>query len=201
MFPLAVGGAIFSVMPDLTLIILVSLTVALAAVFVDRRLRRSRRRVATVPVADSAEVERAFVDQFATEPTIDRVTRQRDEYFHVIERIEQERNQWVEMWRIQAAEHQTAQAILGQQLGQTRQVAARAINMLNELRKKHDLEPIAGPDNLLPYDGEPVFEAQKYAYRMMSLRDELGAPIDALADRSAIEVEFRSEPGDEDENP
>ena len=126
------------------------------------------------------------VARYAPENPLELAERKCREYFDVIERIERERNGWIEMYRTQVAEHLTAQSILERELMATRQTAQRAILMLNVLRKEKKLEPIQGTKSLLPYDSEPVGLVEKYAKRMMILRSEVSEPIDGLAEREAI---------------
>lgn len=143
-------------------------------------------------IARGATVEDEYVDQFVTEDELTRLHRRCGEYFKIIEAIEKERNEWIEMWRTQAGEHLTAQAMLERSLAATRQTAARAIVMLNKMRKAAKLEPILKPDGLESYDGEPVGLAEDYAVRMLSLRKKLGAPIDAKAARDVVDARTES---------
>ncbi len=132
-------------------------------------------------------VEQEYVQQFVAEDEVAMLRRKCDEYFKIIETIEKERNDWIEMWRTQSGEHLTAQAMLERSLAATRQTAARAILMLNKMRKDKDLKPIQGAEDLQPYDGEPIGLAEAYAERMLALREKLGTPIDAKAVRDAVD--------------
>lgn len=133
-------------------------------------------------------VERAYVAQFVTEDELSASRRRCEEYFAIIETIEKERNDWIKMWRTQASEHLTAQAMLERDLAATRQTAARAIMMLNKRLVADGNQPIDKPAGLEPYDGEPVGLAESYATRMLALRDELGSPIDAKAARDDVDL-------------
>lgn len=137
---------------------------------------------------DPHPVEQAYVDQFVTEGELEQLRRRSEQYFDVIGRIEKERNQWIVMWRDQSGEHLVAQGLLEKRLIETRQVAMRAISMLNVMRKDKDLDPIEvrGFDDLEPYDNEPVGTAERYAERLHELCDQLPTPIDGVAERSAI---------------
>lgn len=142
------------------------------------------------PVFKGATIEQEYVQQFATEDELTALRRRCDEYFKIIETIEKERNQWIEMWRLQSTEHLTAQAMLERDLAATRQTAARAIMMLNKQLKAAGKEPIDKPAGLSPYDGEPIGLAESYAARMLSLREKLGAPIDGKKVRDAVDDTF-----------
>ena len=141
-------------------------------------------------IARGATVEQEYLQQFATEDELTMLRRKCADYFRIIESIERERNDWIEMWRVQSGEHLTAQAMLERHLAATRQTAARAIIMLNKMRKEKELAPIENPDGLQPYDGEPVGLAEAYAKRMLALREELGKPINAKAERDAVDREL-----------
>jgi len=133
--------------------------------------------------------ERAFVGQNSSETEEVRLRRRCDEYFRLIERIEVERDEAQDRWMIQSSEHQNAQAILETRLIQTRQIAQRAVMMLNAMRKEQNLEPIKvqSPSDLDPYDGEPVGMAEAYAKRMKALNDDMPRPVDALKARDEID--------------
>ena len=149
---------------------------------------RVRAAVRDAQIARGAAVEDEYVQQFVTEDELTRLRRRCNEYFKIIETIEEERNQWIEMWRTQSGEHLTAQAMLERSLAATRQTAARAIMMLNKMRIAAEMEPIEKPDGLDPYDGEPVGLAEDYAARMLSFREKLGAPIDAKPARDIVDA-------------
>lgn len=183
MVPIGRAAGYLAAMADATWFALVGATCALIAVLADRWLRRRQASEQASDVKLARDMEKAYVEQFATEDQITRLTRQRDDYFGIIERIEKERNQWVEMWRTQSSEHLTAQGMLSRELAKTRQVAARAVHMLNQMRKKSDQEPIKGPDGLLPYDGEPCHEPENYANRLLELRNALSEPICGKCER------------------
>jgi hypothetical protein len=127
------------------------------------------------------------VARYSRETALETSERKCREYFEVIAKIERERNGWVEMYRVQVSEHLTAQSILERQLISTRQVSARAIVMLNKLRKEQDLEPVQAPKDLDPYDGEPVGLVEQYAEQMLSLLEKMGAPMtDGHSERERI---------------
>lgn len=165
---------------------LIATVVAMVCVLLDRYFRSRSVLKPTGGVFRPASVERAYVEQFVVEDELTKTRRQRDEYFGIIERIEKERNEWINMWREQASQHLTAQSMLERELASSRQVGARAIRMLNEMLKKQKLDPIDRPDKLLPYDGEPVGIAERYALRMKELRDELGRPIVGVEERDLV---------------
>ena len=84
------------------------------------------------------------------------------------------------------------QAILEKHLVEVRKIAVRAIAMLNQMRKDKELDPIEVrvADDLEPYDSEPVGTAEKYAVRLIALRDALEAPIDGLVERTEIDSRY-----------
>jgi hypothetical protein len=145
------------------------------------------------PVVTSADTglydrREALQSRYRPETALEQAERRALEYFDVIERIERERNGWIEMYREQVAEHLTAQSMLEHEVIALRRTATRAILMLNEQRKEAGLVPISGPDDLVPYTGEPVGTMERYAARMLELREQAAAPIDGLAERDAITV-------------
>ncbi len=117
---------------------------------------------------------------------IEDLKRRNREYFDVIASIEKERNSWIDLFYEQASEHLAAQTMLETQLINIRRQAVRAIQMLNEKRKKDGLEPIKSTSDLLPYDGEPVGLAEKYAIRMKELHDAMPKKIDGNTERERI---------------
>jgi hypothetical protein len=121
--------------------------------------------------------ERAFCEQFSDETDVERLRRQCFEYFGIIERIEKERDGLWRMYRVSVSEHLNAQALLERHLMSTRRQLGRAVNMLNKMRKEQELEPIKKPDDLEPYEGDPVGTAEAYAKGMIEL---CGAYNDAL---------------------
>lgn len=143
-------------------------------------------------VLGAKPVEKAYLDQFITEDEVTLLRRQLSELRLVVMQLQNERNVWKKMQRVQASEHLTAQAMLETQLANTRQVAQRAIVMLNATLKKHAEDPenvklVEGPDDLTPYDGEPVGIAQEYAENLLKLRADLaGEDTDAAAELDRI---------------
>lgn len=131
-------------------------------------------------------IEPEVVTRYEPESELEVLRRKCAEYFGVIERIERERNGWIDMYRIQASEHLTAQGMLERELIATRQVAARAIRMLNSVRKEHDLEPIKDKTGLVGYEDEPVGLVERYAARMKELHNQMPKPIDGEAERERI---------------
>lgn len=115
--------------------------------------------------------ERAFCEQHSNETEVERLRRQCFEYFGIIERIEQERDGLWRMYRESVSEHLNAQALLERQIMNTRRQLGRAVAMLNKMRKEHEREPIKKPDDLEPYEGEPVGTAKSYAENMIQLCD------------------------------
>jgi hypothetical protein len=136
--------------------------------------------------------ETEFVQQFATESEFEQMKRRSLEYFGLIERIEKERDQWIEMWRDQAGSHMEAQSILERQLVEVRKIAVRAIAMLNQMRKDKELDPIEVrvADDLEPYDSEPVGISAAYAERQLRLKADLSSPIHAVAERNVIDSRY-----------
>lgn len=122
--------------------------------------------------------ERAFCEQFSNESEVERLRRQCFEYFGIIERIEQERDGLWRMYRASVSEHLNAQALLERHLMSTRRQLGRAVAMLNKLRQEHELEPIKKPDDLEPYEDEPVGAAKAYAQAMISLCEKYPDALD-----------------------
>jgi len=123
--------------------------------------------------------ERAFCEQFSDETEVERLRRQVYEYFGIIERIEKERDGLWRMYRTQVSEHLNAQALLERHIMNTRRQLGRAVIMLNKMRAERDLEPIRKPDDLEPYEGEPVGAAQEYAENMIKLCNGFVDALDA----------------------
>jgi len=140
-------------------------------------------RAKSIAVAAAREVLELLDTSSVDEPQVDhsfeaeRQRRRADEYLVVIQSLERQRDEWKEMFHKQARAHVTAQAMLEKVLIRTRQVAARAIIQLNTLRKEKDLKPVESPQDLSPYDGEPVGLAKSYAKEMKELHDAIPAPI------------------------
>lgn len=112
--------------------------------------------------------ERAYVEQFSNESEVERLRRQRDEYFAIIERIERERDGLWRLYRQSVSEHLNAQHLLERHLAGARVQVGRAVTMLNELRKQSGKEPIE-VKGLGPYEGEPIGTAKQYAEEMIEL--------------------------------
>jgi hypothetical protein len=122
--------------------------------------------------------ERAFCEQFSDETEVERLRRQCFEYFGIIERIEKERDGLWRMYRESVSEHLNAQTLLERQLMVTRRQLGRAVSMLNKMRSDQELEPVKQPDNLEPYEGEPVGAAKDYAAAMISLCGKYAEALD-----------------------
>jgi hypothetical protein len=132
------------------------------------------------PVIHSGQVSAMY------ETDLGRAERRAKEYFDIIESIEKERNAWVEMYRVQASEHLNAQSMLETALMESRRQMARAIHMLNKARKEAGLDEVKLPSDLLPYDGEPVGTAERYAKKMTELASNMPNLIDGVGARAAV---------------
>jgi hypothetical protein len=157
-------------------------------------LRSAAQTLLESDARDDPEVGWALSDDVVTEPAVgfvgetplQREQRKCAEYFDVIVRIEHERNGWIDMYRTQVSEHLTAQGMLEKSLVSARQMAARAVKMLNKMREDAGLEAITAETGLKAYDGEPVGIAEKYAARMKELHSSMPAVIDGEAERQKI---------------
>lgn len=123
-------------------------------------------------------VERAFVEQMSSEDELGRVRRQRDEYFHLIESMERERDGMWTLYRAEVSEHLNAQALLERRVMESRAQLARALAMLNKMREEKELPPIESPPDLEPYEGEPVGTARAYAEAMIDFCKKFPEMID-----------------------
>lgn len=116
-------------------------------------------------------------------------TQRSAEYFHLIERIELQRNERWEMFLVQASEHANAQAMLEDNLMMTRELLRNAATQLNDLRTKAGLEPVKKP---LDFADPPIGTASEYRERMKKLRESADALIDGKKERAEIEKKFDS---------
>jgi hypothetical protein len=83
------------------------------------------------------------------------------------------------MYRASVSEHLNAQALLERHLMSTRRQLGRAVHMLNKMRKEQEQEPIKKPDDLEPYEGEPVGTAKEFAEGMIELCNEYSEALEA----------------------
>lgn len=119
------------------------------------------------------------------------VSKRAADYFHIIESVLEERNQWKEMWFEGAAGHQEAQFMLEADLQATRYMLHKAIYRLNKQRVKDGLEPMKAPKDL---DAPPYGKSKDF----VELRKRLEATmapktVDWLKKRYHISVEGTDE--------
>lgn len=105
------------------------------------------------------------------------------EYFHLIERLEAQRNERWEMFLEQASQHANAQAMLEEQILMLRELFANCVQQLNAFREKNGLEPLKKPADLAD---PPIGTAADFRARMNALRDKAAALIEARKEREEI---------------
>lgn len=80
---------------------------------------------------------------------LDRMIRIASEYFAIIAAIEKQRDNYKHLWLEQGREHAVGQAHYERALIEARQIAMRAIDLLNEDRKKAGLPLIKSPMEIM----------------------------------------------------
>lgn len=80
----------------------------------------------------------------------------------VIEGFLGERDQWKEKYLSTVAKHQEGIALVEQGLVHAREMFVKLLRDHNELRKKHGLDPIKGPNDLSDLTRPPVGQVQKF---------------------------------------
>lgn len=119
------------------------------------------------PVVDFDEDKAPFGEG---ESELERVRRQRDEYFEVISRIEKERDELWHMYRVQVSEHLNAQGLLSKERARLIRMLAKTVQALNQMRKDKGLEPIKGPAELGISPATDVGQiAERYIHDMIRL--------------------------------
>lgn len=144
--------------------------------------------LAALPVAEEeAKVAALTAENTALRERLAKAESRAAQYFDIIERVLKQRDDWRQAHETTVAERGAALMVNERSILTLRQWCAKAIVMLNALRKEHGLEPIASPDGLIPVDGPPVGGAEAYWERMINLTRELRMGIvDAIAERDAV---------------
>jgi chromosome segregation ATPase len=70
------------------------------------------------------------------------------ERLDVIYKIERQRNEWLKLYHEQSDQHHAAQIALESWLTEARKMLKRALDLLNDYRKKDGLEPVKSPEQL-----------------------------------------------------
>lgn len=147
-------------------------------------VRAEQRAVSLVP----HPVEKKYVEQFATEPEIERLRRKCDEYFKVIERVVIERDEWIARYRVHIRQHQVAMNMLERDVVRARVAAGVLLNLVNEPRVEQGLEPMVlqRPEDVFPHDGGAVGKVEESVARHKQLLAELDVSLDAFSERERI---------------
>lgn len=93
------------------------------------------------------------------------LTRHKNEFFDIIERIEAQRDEWRDMGKDSVGKYHTALAILERELRLERVRNAQLLVAFNKMRADRDLDPIKTPkylDRELGIDATPVGSAKQY---------------------------------------
>lgn len=114
---------------------------------------------------------------------LQRQTRRSNEFFTLIERVCAQRDEWVDMFRRHAVEHQNAQGLLEAKLVVTRQMLARAVSIVNEYRTKNNEPLLQKTADLFEH---PVGTAKEFMAAMERLRSEASPIIDGPLERDRI---------------
>jgi hypothetical protein len=106
------------------------------------------------------------------------------EYFHLIERLEAQRNERWEMFLEQSGQHANAQAMLEDQILLLREILRNCVQQLNAFREEKGLEIVKKPADLAD---PPIGTAAEYRARMNALREVAAAIIEARKERESIQ--------------
>lgn len=114
-------------------------------------------------------------------------------YFRIIESMERQRDQYKLLWLEQGRAHAAAQELYERELGRARQVALRAIDLINDAAKKTGVRPVKHPFELL---SPPVGLVNEYRKAIEEHIAALPTDIDGTLARQRI-TESASPPPEE----
>lgn len=149
--------------------------------------REALKGVLRAGLGEGGELEQLRRENARLQDELRRETMRSAEYFHLIERIELQRNERWEMFLQQASEHCNAQAMLEDHLMMTRQLLTNCATQLNALRVKEGLEPVKKPAE---FADPPIGSAAEYRERMKQLRESAAALIDARKERQELKDRY-----------
>ncbi len=115
------------------------------------------------------------------ETEVERLKRINADYWGLITRMEKQRDEWKEMFLVQAREHQRAQSMLENSATRLGQMLQNTIGLLNRYRAEKNEPPMKPADLRLP---KGVSEA--YGAEMKALQDGAEPLIDGAAERAKI---------------
>lgn len=127
-----------------------------------------------------------FLDRSSDSEETKLLRRKCEEYFHLIERLEKQREEWKEMYKVQSVEHQRGQALLEHALENTRLAARKLIATVNHYYIKDGRSPIKTPKDLEEL-APPSGTADEYREQMKTLDSQVPEQIDAKAERDRID--------------
>jgi sugar-specific transcriptional regulator TrmB len=132
-----------------------------ALALVERSIDRSsqRRNVETDALRSEVEQLKSYLST---------ATRHKQEFFGLIERIEQQRDEWREMFKRSSMEQLTALNMVDRALSSERRKLAAVVKLLNEYLEK-DGKPLLDESQLPSECTPPAGEYKQYAKSMMEL--------------------------------
>lgn len=113
----------------------------------------------------------------------DRLRQTKDDFFKLIESMQEERDWWRESFYTQSREHQTAQAMLVRALERSGRLCMTLQNALNTYRKRHD-QPLVKLIERSPKP--PTDAADNFKQAMEQLAELQPEPVDAVELRDRI---------------
>lgn len=137
--------------------------------------------------SSSSAEDRVLLERCRDE--LDRMVRISSEYFHLIESMEHQREEWKVMFFQQSGEHLEAQAMLENTIIAMRHMVQNAITSLNDYRKKNGEPPVEQLGDLMSY---PIGTSKNYEASMAALKANAPKDIDGLLERAAIQSRHES---------
>ncbi len=117
---------------------------------------------------------------------ISRLKKSNLDYFNLIERVLKQRDEWVELYKLHAREHQNAQELYEKEIIKLRKMLSNCIKIANAELKAQDKPEIQKPSDLGELLDPPVGAMEEYALKITRARDLLGNLVDAVAERDEI---------------
>jgi hypothetical protein len=155
-----------------------------------RHVARLRRKVNRLPreLRESMELTAVAADQ--AEAELERLKELTDHLSEAIGIMQKSRDQWKDMFFVQAHEHGNGQAMLERALTRNREMVRKLVASVNSVRKAEGLAPITKVDQL---DDPPIGTADGYRDAMKALSDKAPPDPDMVAERDRLLDEARSD--------
>jgi hypothetical protein len=167
-----------------------------------RRVHRAEVRRLTLRYKRARSSERTAIKQLAhwveeqeskEQEAPDEVQRLKELTDHLSEAIgimQKSRDQWKDMFFVQAREHGNGQALLERALTRNRDIVRKLVASVNAVRKQEGKDPITKVEQL---DDPPIGTAEAYRAAMKELGEQAPPDPDMVAERDRLLDEARSD--------